>query len=100
MRFVAGNHQLLILAQRVAPVRLRETTAPQAREALTVDTSLVLASPNEAVCRCCGDQLDAEGIEADELTVHTPDLDDVFFALTGDAKAPESHNNQTKENVR
>ncbi|MGW6454928.1 ABC transporter, partial [Streptomyces sp. NPDC055078] len=22
------------------------------------------------------------GIEADELTVHTPDLDDVFFALT------------------
>ncbi|MFC9653015.1 ABC transporter, partial [Streptomyces sp. NPDC056937] len=29
------------------------------------------------------DRLDAAGIEADELTVHTPDLDDVFFALTG-----------------
>ncbi|MEU2855411.1 ABC transporter, partial [Streptomyces syringium] len=29
------------------------------------------------------DWLDAAGIEADELTVHTPDLDDVFFALTG-----------------
>ncbi|MCX2180891.1 ATP-binding cassette domain-containing protein [Streptomyces sp. SKN60] len=28
-------------------------------------------------------QLNAAGIEADELTVHTPDLDDVFFALTG-----------------
>ncbi|MGW2387134.1 ABC transporter, partial [Streptomyces sp. NPDC001658] len=27
--------------------------------------------------------LDAAGVEADELTVHTPDLDDVFFALTG-----------------
>ncbi|MDG4820845.1 ATP-binding cassette domain-containing protein [Asanoa sp. WMMD1127] len=27
--------------------------------------------------------LDSAGIEADELTVHTPDLDDVFFALTG-----------------
>jgi ABC-2 type transport system ATP-binding protein len=27
--------------------------------------------------------MDSAGIEADELTVHTPDLDDVFFALTG-----------------
>ncbi|MFE2016015.1 ABC transporter, partial [Streptomyces sp. NPDC059491] len=29
------------------------------------------------------DHLHTTGIEADELTVHTPDLDDVFFALTG-----------------
>ncbi|MBX9389866.1 ATP-binding cassette domain-containing protein [Streptomonospora nanhaiensis] len=29
------------------------------------------------------DRLDTAGVEADELTVHTPDLDDVFFALTG-----------------
>ncbi|MFF8772962.1 ATP-binding cassette domain-containing protein [Kitasatospora sp. NPDC015120] len=29
------------------------------------------------------DRLDAAGVEAPELTVHTPDLDDVFFALTG-----------------
>ncbi|MEU8610995.1 ATP-binding cassette domain-containing protein [Actinoplanes sp. NPDC048791] len=28
-------------------------------------------------------RLDQHGIEVDELTVHTPDLDDVFFALTG-----------------
>jgi ABC-2 type transport system ATP-binding protein len=26
---------------------------------------------------------DAESIEVDELSVHTPDLDDVFLALTG-----------------
>ncbi|MDX3541725.1 ABC transporter, partial [Streptomyces europaeiscabiei] len=38
------------------------------------------------------DQLDSAGIEADELTVHTPDLDDVFFALT----SPD----QPKETVR
>jgi ABC-2 type transport system ATP-binding protein len=31
------------------------------------------------------DQLDNASIEAKELTVHTPDLDDVFFALTGRA---------------
>ncbi|MEV5551644.1 ABC transporter, partial [Streptomyces sp. NPDC052309] len=36
------------------------------------------------------------GIEADELTVHTPDLDDVFFALTGSTNVP----NQPKEAIR
>ncbi|NEE59185.1 ABC transporter, partial [Streptomyces sp. SID8455] len=35
------------------------------------------------------------GVEADELTVHTPDLDDVFFALTG-ATVPD----QPKETAR
>ncbi|MFJ3703954.1 ABC transporter, partial [Streptomyces sp. NPDC090051] len=34
------------------------------------------------------DRLDTAGIEADELTVHTPDLDDVFFALTGPTTVP------------
>jgi ABC-2 type transport system ATP-binding protein len=29
------------------------------------------------------DRLDREEIEVDGLTVHAPDLDDVFFALTG-----------------
>jgi ABC-2 type transport system ATP-binding protein len=29
------------------------------------------------------DRLDREEIEVDGLTVHTPDLDDAFFALTG-----------------
>ncbi|MET9899955.1 ABC transporter, partial [Streptomyces sp. NPDC006446] len=42
------------------------------------------------------------GIEADELTVHTPDLDDVFFALTGTTTLPTQPNqpNQPKETVR
>jgi ABC-2 type transport system ATP-binding protein len=26
--------------------------------------------------------LDEHGIELDDLTIHTPDLDDVFFAVT------------------
>ncbi|MFB8378562.1 ATP-binding cassette domain-containing protein [Streptomyces rubiginosohelvolus] len=52
------------------------------------------------------DRLDTAGIEADELTVHTPDLDDVFFALTDSATAPASvpaqpnQPNQPKENAR
>jgi ABC-2 type transport system ATP-binding protein len=31
------------------------------------------------------DLLDREKIEVEALSVHTPDLDDVFFALTGHA---------------
>ncbi|MEV8595462.1 ABC transporter, partial [Streptomyces sp. NPDC052012] len=50
------------------------------------------------------DWLDSAGIEADELTVHTPDLDDVFFALTGTAKVPhqshQTHEAQTEEASR
>ncbi|WP_371476934.1 ATP-binding cassette domain-containing protein [Kitasatospora sp. NBC_00315] len=42
------------------------------------------------------DRLDTAGIEADRLTVHTPDLDDVFFALTGGTEVPH----QSKENTR
>ncbi|WP_327000418.1 ATP-binding cassette domain-containing protein [Dactylosporangium sp. NBC_01737] len=42
------------------------------------------------------DRLDAVHVEADELTVHTPDLDDVFFALTGGEAATD----KTKEAVR
>ncbi|MFM9699694.1 ABC transporter, partial [Streptomyces europaeiscabiei] len=48
------------------------------------------------------------GIEADELTVHTPDLDDVFFALTSGTTVPtqpvqssqSSQSSQSKEAVR
>ncbi|MEU1472978.1 ABC transporter, partial [Streptomyces sp. NPDC005761] len=44
------------------------------------------------------DWLDSAGIEADELTVHTPDLDDVFFALTGTNQPAQP--SQSKETVR
>jgi ABC-2 type transport system ATP-binding protein len=29
------------------------------------------------------DRLDDAGIETAQLSIHTPDLDDVFFAVTG-----------------
>jgi ABC-2 type transport system ATP-binding protein len=35
------------------------------------------------------DQLDAHSIEVEEFSVHTPDLDDVFLALTGHANTEE-----------
>ncbi|MFF4534573.1 ATP-binding cassette domain-containing protein [Streptomyces aureus] len=48
------------------------------------------------------DRLDTAGIRAADLSVHTPDLDDVFLTLTGDgATAAGGHDtSRTKENQR
>ncbi len=50
------------------------------------DDALVLRVPSDggvASLRGLLARLDANAIEVSELTVHTPDLDDVFLALTG-----------------
>ncbi|WP_240981957.1 MULTISPECIES: ATP-binding cassette domain-containing protein [unclassified Streptomyces] len=79
-------------------VRLRFTHPDTYRAAVTTiqvatrdDEALTLQIPSggtQRELRAILDWLDAAGIEADELTVHTPDLDDVFFALTGTTAAP------------
>ena len=39
-------------------------------------------------------QLDAAAVDVEELSIHTPDLDDVFLALTG---TPDDDNHHRKE---
>ena len=34
------------------------------------------------------DQLDSASLKVERLSIHTPDLDDVFFALTGQPDDP------------
>ncbi|MFE5759306.1 ATP-binding cassette domain-containing protein [Streptomyces massasporeus] len=82
-RIVPGGHVRLRFtdpaAYRNAATTLREVTRD--------DESLALQIPSDGSqreLRSILDWLDSAGIEADELTVHTPDLDDVFFALTTD----------------
>ena len=94
-RLIPGGH-----------VRLRFTdpaaygnAALALREASRDDASLALRIPGDGSqreLRSLLDRLDSAGVEADELTVHTPDLDDVFFALTGGGDVPD----QPKETVR
>ncbi len=63
------------------------------------DAALTLSLPSggsQRELRAVLDLLDSAGVEADELTVHTPDLDDVFFALTEGATVPAP----SKEAVR
>jgi ABC-2 type transport system ATP-binding protein len=43
------------------------------------------------------DHLDLASIDVGSLTVHTPDLDDVFLALTGHAANARSSDQQTEE---
>ena len=56
-------------------------------DSVPVDTAaLSLTVPNDGgvgALRALLDRLDRAGLEVDDLSIHTPDLDDVFFALTG-----------------
>ncbi|MFJ2437163.1 ATP-binding cassette domain-containing protein [Streptomyces anulatus] len=80
-------------------VRLRFTdpdayrsAAEALREVTRDDEALALRIPSDGSqreLRSILDRLESAAIEADELTVHTPDLDDVFFALTGDDDQPK-----------
>ncbi len=50
------------------------------------DEALSLQVPSDGTVRSLKallDQLDSASIEPDRLSIHTPDLDDVFFAVTG-----------------
>ncbi|QKV77085.1 ATP-binding cassette domain-containing protein [Amycolatopsis sp. Hca4] len=76
-------------------VRLRFTTAAELDAAARVltdgardDEALALRVPSDGgtkSLRSLLDRLDEYALSADELSVHTPDLDDVFLALTGHA---------------
>ncbi|MEX0174344.1 ABC transporter, partial [Streptomyces sp. LMG1-1-1.1] len=90
-RLIPGGHVRLRFSDPAAYQSAATTLAEATRD----DDSLTLQLPSDGSqreLRSILDWLDAAGIEADELTVHTPDLDDVFFALTG----PERPNQSTE----
>ena len=57
------------------------------------DEDLVLRVPNESGIRSLRNVLARLGddVAVEDLSIHTPDLDDVFFALTGNASKESSH---------
>jgi ABC-2 type transport system ATP-binding protein len=82
--------------KRLAPgghIRLRFNAPDQFALAAQVlptgsrdDESLVLQVPNDGSVQSLRSllaRIDDAALQVDELTVHTPDLDDVFFAVTG-----------------
>jgi ABC-2 type transport system ATP-binding protein len=108
-RLVPGGHVRLRFTDPAA----YRSTASALRDITRDDDALSLQIPSDGSqrqLRSVLDALDAAGIEADELTVHTPDLDDVFFALTAAGAptvpsrpgrpGPSSSSDQPKETVR
>ncbi len=95
-RLIPGGHISLQFTDANELERAARTLGEVSRD----DSALTLQIPSDGgvkSLRSLLDQLDAESIEVDGLTVHTPDLDDVFLALTGntnDSSATE------KETVR
>jgi ABC-2 type transport system ATP-binding protein len=91
-RLVPGGHIRL----QFADARELESAA-QALGALSRDddalTLQVASDGGVRSLRALLDQLDDASIEVDGLSIHTPDLDDVFLALTG-------HSNTEKEGLR
>jgi len=88
-RLVPGGHVRLQLADAGG----LEHAAEALGVAASHDEALTLQVPSDGSVRSLRallDRLDHEGIEVGELSVHTPDLDDVFLALTGHAKEKET----------
>jgi ABC-2 type transport system ATP-binding protein len=81
-RMVPGGHVNLRFTDPARLDAAARVFAGSARddEALTLQ---VAGDGDVRSLRALLDQLDRAAIEVDELTVHTPDLDDVFLALTG-----------------
>jgi ABC-2 type transport system ATP-binding protein len=95
-RLVPGGHVRMRFSDPVA----YENAAAALRETTRDDEALTLQVPSDGTqreLRAILDWLDSAGVEADELSVHTPDLDDVFFALTG---SPVPAQTTSKENAR
>jgi ABC-2 type transport system ATP-binding protein len=81
-RRVPGGHLQLRFADAMslqrAELALRESTSDEADLVLRVPTDGTVDALRGVLAR-----LDAESVPVDSLTVHTPDLDDVFLSLTG-----------------
>jgi ABC-2 type transport system ATP-binding protein len=81
-RLVPGGHLRLRFADAPTLDAASRVLAGATRD----DAELVLTVPGEGgvvALRTVLDRLAAADLEVDDLSIHTPDLDDVFFALTG-----------------
>ena len=95
-RSIPGAHVRL----RFADITGLDAAAPALGGAFRHDDTLTLEVPSDAGAVAVRDLLNRLGdtaAEVDEVAVHTPDLDDVFFALTGH---PTAEPTPEMENVR
>jgi ABC-2 type transport system ATP-binding protein len=98
-RRIPGGHIRLRLAD---PGEL-EAAARLLSEAVRDDEALTLRVPSDGsvtALRAVLERLDRAAVEVSELSIHTPDLDDVFLTLTGQPAGDtgdDHHNHNDKE---
>jgi len=87
-RLVPGGHIRLRFADASALDAAADLLGATERDddALTLE---VASDGGVRSLRSVLDRLDKANVEVDDLSIHTPDLDDVFFALTGQKKGTE-----------
>jgi len=84
-RMVPGGHVSL----RVADANSLSTAAAAFQESTVDVAELTLQVPSDgsvAALRALLERIDHAGLAVEELSVHTPDLDDVFLALTKESQ--------------
>jgi ABC-2 type transport system ATP-binding protein len=97
-RLVPGGHISLHFGDAAVFARAAQILAPASRDddALSLE---VAGGGDVRSLRSVLDRLDQAGLEVDGLTVHTPDLDDVFLALTGRPEAQPEPRSRTQEAI-
>jgi ABC-2 type transport system ATP-binding protein len=87
-RRVPGGHVALRFADPAALDRAAGALGTATRD----DAALTLQVPGDGSVRSLREllgRLDAVGVEVDRLSLHSPDLDDVFLALTGQHRSEQ-----------
>jgi ABC-2 type transport system ATP-binding protein len=88
-RLIPGAHVRLQFSDR----RALEAAAAVVPGSIREDDGFVLTVPSDAGSRSLHDLLDrlvSASVEVESFSVHTPDLDDVFLALTGETDTERS----------
>jgi ABC-2 type transport system ATP-binding protein len=89
-RQIPGSHVRLRLADDLELGTAMRLLTGSTRED---ENDLIVRVPSDGGAksvRALLNELDAHAIEVEEFSVHTPDLDDVFLALTGHASTTEN----------
>jgi len=95
---IGGGHVRLEFADAAT----LEGAATLLTDAVRDEEQLALDVPSDgsmASLRTLFDRLDTAGVEVQNLTIHTPDLDDVFFAFTGRTTAAAEEAADTTQEV-
>jgi ABC-2 type transport system ATP-binding protein len=97
-RLVAGGHVVLRFSDPGGLEHAARVLDISARD----DEALTLQVPGDGTVRSLRallDRLDSASVEVEELSVHMPDLDDVFLALTGqpDSRQPDSRQPDSRQ---